>query len=78
MNTDKKEVEVINKKLYPIYKIKLVNYLVRCGHVIEYITDDERDPSGRYKCIWFTETDKLKEDLSEYTKVNNIRKRGNK
>ena len=63
------------RKLHPIYKIRVANYLCQKGNDIVSITDDENDPTGRYKCIWFVETEKFLEDLSNYTKQNRKEKK---
>lgn len=58
------------KKMYTVFSIKLVNWLVRQGNELLQAIDSPTDPTRRYKAFLFEDTDKLQRDITNFTIIN--------
>ena len=55
-----------SSELYPIYSIRMTNYLIRNGSDMIKITDSDRDSTGKYKVVWFVNDEKLHENIDNF------------
>lgn len=63
-------MEEEKKKVFTVYTLRMANYLCRKGHDIIGITDEKKDSTKYYKVLFFEDTDELRKDIYEYTKLN--------
>lgn len=55
-------------KTYSIKSLSMTNHLVRCGHDITGVADN--DSNSHFKVFYFVDTPRLREDMSNFKKNN--------
>ena len=63
-----------NNKLFVVYSIEMINYLIRQGNDMIKMADSDKDPSGDYKVGLFEDTDKLQDDIAGYMRYKTEKK----
>lgn len=56
-------------RLFPVFTIKMVNYLCKKGYEIKSISDNDLDT--HYKVVYFEDSKNLRKDIREFTTLHN-------